>query len=217
MVLEKKRFFQQKKVLVLLLSRIFCRLIPSILLCIDMYEKEKRIDLRQKLFSDFVEHVQWYYWINERFGTNNEWRNYTPAVCATLNRAFREGKSSMRIVVAEKNVVVDFIDMTQRPVDVPNNAAAFHPTPVYAETKLKEDFTIDKLLENERVLRVGDTERCKRIICCLLKLLQPSESPLSNELVYSSLSLLMRLICMEKMRDTFIEVCVSYFFIKNKN
>uniref|UniRef100_A0A915E7Q5 UBA domain-containing protein n=1 Tax=Ditylenchus dipsaci TaxID=166011 RepID=A0A915E7Q5_9BILA len=50
------------------------KLIPPLLLCIDMYEKEKRVDLRQQLFTSSVEHVQWVYWVSdERYGTHNEW------------------------------------------------------------------------------------------------------------------------------------------------
>lgn len=174
-----------------------------------MYEKEKRIDIRHKLFTDNVEHVQWYYWITNRYDSNSEWRDYSPVNSATLNRAFREGKSSVKLVVNEKNLIVDFLEMTQRQTDG-SNASNSHIIPVYAKAKLNENFNIEAFFKSEQSLNTSpDINRCERMIYCLIKLLELPDK--SVELSYSILSLLLRLVSMKNMAKTFIKVLILKF------
>ncbi|KAI1715515.1 E3 ubiquitin-protein ligase [Ditylenchus destructor] len=178
------------------------KLIPPVLLCLDMYEKEKRMDMRQQLLSKSVEQIQWSYWINdERYGTT-DWRDYPPVCSAVLNRAFREGRSSVQLVVNDKNVVVDFVDMNQRLAE-PSNVGA-HSVSVFGRAKLKPDFDVEELFRSETHLNEGSDQQ-RRIILCLLELLKSSDPPISVALAYSSLSLLLRFVSLKGMAKTFVE------------
>lgn len=176
-----------------------------------MYEKEKRINIRHQLFTNYVENVHWYYWVTNRYDSNSEWRDYSLVHSATLNKAFRAGKSSVKMVVNEKNVVVDFIEMTQRQLETVNAGGIAHVSPIYAKAKLNENFDIETFFKSEHSLNTStDVNRCERMIHCLIKLLELPEK--SVELSYSILSLLLRLVSMKDMAKTFIEVFTKHDF-----
>lgn len=104
----------------------------------------------------------------------------------------------------DKYVIVDFLDMMMRHVEtnVP-------PTPVFAQAHLQETFDIESVFAAERQLRKG-TEHHKQILVALLSIIGAKEPAPSAELVYSALSLLLRIVSLEGMAEVFLQV--SFLF-----
>jgi len=184
-------------------------LIPPILLFIDMFEKERRLDTRQQLFNSYVDHIQWYHYMNEqRYDTPAEWRDY-PAMCsAQLNKAFREGRSSVKITMAEKSYIINFVEMTQRQISSGDAPAPTQNVPIYAKAKLTSSFQLEKLNESERVLNAADDQH-RRLVSVAMKLLQSGQTPLPSQLSYSLLSLLLRLLSLKGTIEEFIKVTLG--------
>lgn len=107
----------------------------------------------------------------------------------------------IRLVINEKHVVVDFMDMVQR--DLSN--ASIQPIAVYAKAKLKKDFDINAIIANENTLNTG-LDIHKKIVFKLLELLRGFKSSLTSELAYSALSLLLRMVSFNGLIPSFVEV-----------
>lgn len=151
------------------------------------------------------------YWVtDERYGSNSNWRDYPPICSATLNQAFRDGKTTVRITLNEKPVLVDFVEMSHRFID-----STAQSTPVYGKAKLVDDFEMQKILESEKTLQLNQPHHemlVKNIIALLRS--RPNDSPPSMEHLFSALSLLLNLVSGNV--KTFIEVNF-YLLIVLKN
>lgn len=151
-----------------------------------------------------MEHVNWAYWVSDdRYGSRSGWRDYPARCSAQLNKAFSEGKASVRLTLNDKSVIVDFLDMMQRHVD-----SNLPPTPVFARGKLYENFDIQKVFAAEKELRRGNSEH-QQILVGLLTLLKMKQPTPSSELIYSALSLMLRVISLDGMVDVFVMVRLS--------
>lgn len=106
----------------------------------------------------------------------------------------------------DKQLVVDFLEMVQRDIGTTTQTV-----PVYAEAKLKKDFDIRAIISSENELKTGN-ETHKKIIVKLMQLLCQFTNPLSSELAYSTLSLLMCMVSLDGTISTFIEVLLINFF-----
>jgi hypothetical protein len=147
---------------------------------------------------------------DERYGSNSGWRDFPPVASAALSQAFKDGKTSSRITINDKPVLVDFVDMTQRYLE-----SSAQTTPIYGKAKLVDGFDIQTVFDAEKRLSL-DLPQHKLLIKNAIKMLQsrPNDAPLHMDHIFSALSLLLNLITGNV--DAFVEVgCwnISIFFM----
>ncbi|CAD5226865.1 unnamed protein product [Bursaphelenchus xylophilus] len=179
-------------------------ILAPLLLWIDLYEKEWELIERAKLFNQFVEgSVQWFYWPeDERFNSLPQaWKPFPPICNKEINTAFKAGRTDCRITHAERTYTIDFVTMTQK-----LSERSGQTTPIYGQAKFKQPFSIAEFIEAENILSQPRPEMEKLIssIIFLLERLNDSETS-STEVVFSAVSLLLRLTAFREMAAQFIE------------
>lgn len=184
------------------------KLLSPILMFMDLYEKERTADLIHEIFQQACIEFQWYYWTSdEYYGGVGEWREFPPVCVSQLNKAVRDKKTSVQILLAQRNYVVDFNEMTKRLIQ--DNVVSTHygqySAPVFAKAKLMDEFNIEEFRQHLNELAEKRERHCV-IVRGILKLLHSSiVTPLESELVFSALTLLLRLITNKNMAADFIE------------
>ncbi|CAK5088042.1 unnamed protein product [Meloidogyne enterolobii] len=184
------------------------KLLSPILMFMDLYEKERTADLIHEIFQQACVEFQWFYWTSdEYYGGVGEWREFPPVCISQLNKAVREKKTSVQIVLSQRHYVVDFNEMTKRLIQ--DNVVSTHygqySSPVFAKVKLIDEFNMEEFRHRLNDLTEKEERHCA-IVRGILKLLRSSsETPLESELLCSALTLLLRLITNRNMVADFIE------------
>jgi hypothetical protein len=124
-------------------------------------------------------------------------------------------KTKAKITIAEKNYMVDLIEMRYRPLSPDNNANAsisHTSSPVFVKATLKPDFNIENVFEQENIMNEGNKILHAELIKNLLELLKcdEGEEPIDSDLCCSALLHLLHLNSLNNMSSVFIEVYLCH-------